>query len=382
MEKKKIFIIIGIILILCIGIFSAVLLKKSNNETKQEDITFSEYEMASIKAIADYKNKIKNPYSLEVFEIRVYKKNATDIIFDCKEIIENGKEERKLVEYSIGDGGNVQYLVDTSKAGQTSSNFGEQMLITIANVVRDEWDTDTDYTSIDKEKVLNNLDKANNENNNSLKEVASVDFSSLEQAISNKNLINAVNEHTKITKLNKNKEDTEKFANLTKDLQVLKDERKAELIQKVDGNYDDMTQDTIYTLKGSDNLFNEDVNLIPMLVQSSKDNLTFFGLQLGFVNESWIFFESLIVNVDGDLTEISSNYYDKTKEVITGGVFERCTLYTEKYSNFNNLVEKMINGNEIKIRFVGQAGKGNIDHVVTPSEKEHLKIFYELSLCL
>lgn len=393
MEKKKVFIIIGIIVILCIAFFSAVLLRKSNNETKQEDITFSEYEMASIKAVADYKNKIKNPHSLEVFEIRVYKKNATDIIFDCKEIIESGKEERKLVEYGLESDGNVKYLVNTSKAGQTSTNFGEQLEITIANAVKEEWDNDTDYTSIDKEKVLNNLDKANSENNSSSKEVKDVDFSQLEQAISNKNLINAVNEHSKISKMNKSKEDTEKFATITNDLQALKDERKAELLNKVDSSYDDMTQQTQYYFKGFEEYQKKCVNeafdkgekviVQPHISRDEGKNNTDFYMTFMLLKDSWIFFEDIIFNVDGELTNISKSNIEKYTEVIGNGlVSETAGMYLQKYSMFNELMEKIISGNEIKIRLVGKDAKGNVDFTLTETDKENSKNLYELSLCL
>lgn len=239
-----------------------------------------------------------------------------------------------------------------------------------------------------KDNNVANNDGNSTENTEQKEETKKSDYSALEndikKAINEKDIIKASSYYNvlKFSIENDKNADRTEYDKITNDLQTLKDERKAELLNKVDSSYDDMTQNTSYSLKGSENIFDEDTNVIPLLVKSSKNNLTVFGLQLGFVNESWIFFESLIVNVDGDLTEISSNYYDKTKEVITGGIFERCTLYTEKYPTFNTLMEKMIKGNEIKVRFVGQAGKGSIDHVVTPSEKENLKVLYELSLCL
>lgn len=239
-----------------------------------------------------------------------------------------------------------------------------------------------------KDNNVTNNDGNSTENTEQKEETKKSDYSALEndikKAINEKDLIKASSYYNvlKFSIENDKNADRTEYDKITNDLQTLKDERKTELLAKVDSKYDDMTNNTSYLLKGSENVFDEEVNLIPILVYSTANKMPVFGLQLGFVNESWIFFESLIVNVDGDLTEISSNYYDKTKEVITGGVFERCTLYTEKYPTFNTLVEKMIKGNEIKVRFVGKAGKGNIDHVVTASEKEHLKVLYELSLCL
>ncbi len=390
-NNKKIFIILGIILILIILGCLLFFIKKSHKETNesiQESIIFSDYEMASIKAITDYKTKMKNPNSLEVFEIRVYKKNATDIIIDCNEILENGKGERKLIEYVLEDNGNVTYLINTSKAGQTSSNFGEQMQITIANTIKSQWETDTDYTLIDKEKVLKNLD---NENINSTIKVENIDFSKLEQAISNKDLINAVNEHERITKLNKNKEDTEKFAKITNDLQALKDEKKAELLTKVDSSYDDMTQQTSYDFKGFNEYqekyvkeaFNsgEKVIIQPAII-SKEDNINFYMI-FTLIKDNWIFFDSMIFNIDGKITNISSSNFDKTTQVIGNGmVGEVAGMYLQKYPMFNALVEQIIRGNEIKIRLVGKDARGNVDFTLTQEDKENFKTLYELSMCL
>lgn len=236
----------------------------------------------------------------------------------------------------------------------------------------------------------NETPNTTDENNSIIEENTSKDeFSALEddieKAISEKNLIKATSSYTilKLTADNGGKVNNERYTKITNDLQSLKDERKAELLTKVDVAYDDMTLQTSYTVKGAKTLFDEDLHLMPVLKYDETNKIAIFGTQFGIVQDDWIFFDSLIINIDGDVTNISRNSFDKYTEAIGGGyIFEYSVLYLQKYPLFNALVEKMINGNEIKIRFVGKPEKGNADHIITVSEKENLAILYELSLCL
>jgi len=236
------------------------------------------------------------------------------------------------------------------------------------------------------------LKKGNNDitnigNTEQKEETKKSDYSALEndvkKAINDKDLIKASSYYTvlKFSMENDKNADTTEYDKITNDLQALKDERKAELLTKVNSSYDDMTQVTQYTVKGAKTEFDEDTHLMTVLAQDKTS--VAFGTQFGIVQEGWIFFDSLIVNVDGEVTNIAKNNIDKYTETIGGGyIFEYCAISIQKYPMFNALVEKMINGNEIKVRFVGKPEKGNVDHIITASEKESLAILYELSLCL
>lgn len=48
----------------------------------------------------------------------------------------------------------------------------------------------------------------------------------------------------------------------------------------------------------------------------------------------------------------------------------------------NTLVTDIINGKEVKIKLVGSNGKGSVDFTLTYTDKENLKVLYELLLCL
>lgn len=240
-----------------------------------------------------------------------------------------------------------------------------------------------------KDNNVANNDNSNTGNTEQKEETKKNDYSALEndvkKAINEKNLIKATSYYNvlKFSMENDKNADTTEYDKITNDLQALKDERKAELLTKVNSSYDDMTQQTQYTVKGAKTEFDEDVHLMPVLVYNDKEKITVFGAQFGIVQEGWIFFDSLIINVDGDVTNVARNNIDKYTETIGGGyIFEYCAMSTYKYPMFNTLMEKMINGNEIKVRFVGKPEKGNVDHKITTSEKENVAILYELSLCL
>ena len=239
--------------------------------------------------------------------------------------------------------------------------------------------------------ALRKNDKKVTANNNveNTEETTQNDYSALksdiEKAIKEKNLIQAVNYYNVLKFAIENDENANKseYDEIKNDLQALKDERKSELLTKVNSSYDDMTQQTRYTVKGAKTEFDEDVHFMPILGYDDKLKAPIFGIQFGIVQDNWIFFDSLIINIDGTITNIDEKNFDKYTDTIGGGyIFEYCAISSYNYPMFYALVENIINGNEVKIRFVGKESRGNVDFTLTQEEKENLKILYELSLCL
>ena len=181
-----------------------------------------------------------------------------------------------------------------------------------------------------------------------------------------------------------------------KDLQNLKDERKKELLKKVDSEYDDMTQETTYNYKGYEDyqkkcayeIYNtepyntrEKVIFNPLVTNKKDENTADFFMSFWLLRDNWIFFEKMIFNIDGNITEVSKDNIEKYTQVVEDGlVLEVAGLYLQKYPMINALVTDIINGNNVKVRLVGD-GKGNVDFTLTDTDKENLKLLFELSLC-
>lgn len=156
-----------------------------------------------------------------------------------------------------------------------------------------------------------------------------------------------------------------------------KEQKKTELLSKLDSKYDDMSNTTYISPKGIDTISRK-IHIAPYLAVSG--NIKTFYIDMGFQEDDWVFFKEITVNVDGDLTTLSVKYYDVQRDTIFGdGVYEFIPLSQSKYSNIFELTEKIINGNDVKIRFSGD--QYYTDYVITEKEKQGLKDIYELYKC-
>ncbi len=177
-----------------------------------------------------------------------------------------------------------------------------------------------------------------------------------------------------------------------------KENRKQELLAMTTSNYDDMQDETIIVPKGLSTRYvnvDWDMNIYPQISVEPSGKAGLFIIA-GFKQNDWIFFDSVIFNVDGKrFTWDLSGFNNTRREVFWGGIAE-WTLRTylpqetidiaEEYNLEHKcisgeLIEQMTqlsNANIAKMRF---QGKGYKDHVLTINEKANLKTFLELYDC-
>jgi len=165
------------------------------------------------------------------------------------------------------------------------------------------------------------------------------------------------------------------------DYQEQKEERKKELLSMTTHYYDDMSNTTIIVPKGYSTRYinvNWSINLEPRLIVSSSNKLelALLGINAGFKRSDWIFFDTITFKVDGTKFTWDTDYSDKKTQVVGGGQIAEWTVKSDLVSH--DLVGQMTmiaNSKSAKMRF---SGEGYIDHVVTTSEKNNLKILLEL----
>ena len=157
---KHIKIILVIIVIIIVGIIGFIAYNKKVEQDKiQAEIeanmlTDDEKMIATI--IKKYQKALKNPESMVIFEIRKYDKF---VLMDTSGQNGFGGTTRDIVSYSF-DG---MYLGNDSKADRkitTYTSSEDRLEIILAQGIKKNWNTKTDYLLMDKDKILRNLDQA------------------------------------------------------------------------------------------------------------------------------------------------------------------------------------------------------------------------------
>lgn len=162
------------------------------------------------------------------------------------------------------------------------------------------------------------------------------------------------------------------------DYQEQKKKRKKELLSMTTHYYDDMADSTTIVPKGYSTRYinvSWSINLEPRL-EVSKSGLALFVAYAGFNRSDWIFFDTITFNVDGTKFTWDTDYSDKKTQVLGGGEIAEWTI-RDSLTN-PDLIRQMTmiaNSKSAKMRF---SGEGYIDHVVTTSEKNNIKILLEL----
>lgn len=159
---KKNIKIISIVAIVLLAIIIGVIAynKKAEKEKIEEQIqaeTLTEDEKMVVKIVKDYKSALKNPESLQVFEIRKYDKF---VLMDTSGQNGFGGNTRSIVSYSL-DG---EYMGNDNKADRKVTKYTsaeDELEILVAQAIEKNWTTRTDYEVIDKDKILKNLDQEN-----------------------------------------------------------------------------------------------------------------------------------------------------------------------------------------------------------------------------
>jgi len=159
--KQHIKVISIIVIVLVIGLIGVITYNKIVEHNRQQaEIqanTLTEDEKMVATIVKKYQMALKNPDSMQIFEIRKYDKF---VLMDTSGQNGFGGNTRDVVSYSF-DG---TYMGNDSKADRTITKYTsteDRLEIVFAQAIKKNWNTRTDYTVMDKDKILRNLDQAN-----------------------------------------------------------------------------------------------------------------------------------------------------------------------------------------------------------------------------
>lgn len=158
-KNKKLIIIIGIIIVVCIAGFVAYNIKAEQDRIQAEiqANTLNDDEKMVAKIVKKYQSSLKNPESMQIYEIRKY---DSFVLMDTSGQNGFGGTTRDVVAYSF----DATYMGNDSKADRNVTKYTsteDRLEIILAQAVEKNWKNRTDYTVMDKDKILRNLDQAN-----------------------------------------------------------------------------------------------------------------------------------------------------------------------------------------------------------------------------
>lgn len=376
-NKKIVVIVVSILVIVCVivGLIVFLLTSKSSKELKYC------YEQINNYNIENFTKKIEENSTDDKFEEKAY--NQLFKAIDEKiNNIKNGQNDEKLSTM-------LNNLIKDEKYSKIKERLQDKLVLSqgystlnYANKEIEQGNYEKAYTYLkqaiqnQKDKNQNIVDIATNKQNEIKDKLKEQVISKAQNEITNNNYEKA-EEILLPYKDTDIQEITDLYNSIQNEMKQQKESKKAELLKNLDSKYDDMYNTTYISPKGISEISRK-IHIAPYL--SVQGNLKTFYIDMGFHEDNWIFFKEITVNVDGDLTTFSVRYNDIQRDTIWGdGIYEYIPLSQSKYANIFKLTEKIINGNEIKIRFSGD--QYYTDYVITDKEKQGLKDIYELYKC-
>ena len=95
-------------------------------------------------------------------------------------------------------------------------------------------------------------------------------------------------------------------------------------------------------------------------------------LRMGFIRDGWIFFEKVIVNIDGNVTQLSFRHFDVKRDVLSGNaISEYADVYADMSTvDYGALIKSMSKGKKVVVRFEGDQYRH--DFTMTKEQKNAL----------
>lgn len=133
------------------------------------------------------------------------------------------------------------------------------------------------------------------------------------------------------------------------------------VLENVEINYDDIENLATIYYKGLNDVSSQNY-IVPYITTKDKD----MNILLGFEKDGWLFFDEIIFNIDGEVEKL----YSLDPETSTlGGSKIRETIIKD-YDE--ELIDKLINAKEVKMRFSGK--NGELDYTLTDVDIKALKV--------
>lgn len=162
---KVISIIVIVLVVVAIGL--TIYNKKVEQDRIQAEIqanTLTDDEKMVAKVVNKLKSSLKNPESLQVFEIIYSKSSDTSatVIIDSSGQNGFGGSTRRRYMYLVKADGTITYWGDDDKADKTITKYtstSDSLEIASAKVVKEYWTKRENYVVADKDKIMKNLDQ-------------------------------------------------------------------------------------------------------------------------------------------------------------------------------------------------------------------------------
>lgn len=161
LKNNNKYIILGLVILALIIATITFIFIKSNK--------LSPLETKAVEILTDYKQKLKNPNSMQVFEIRYkqsYNKNNElyyKFYIDCAGQNGFGGNTRSIVYYTFDKDGKLSYLGDDDKADRTITKYtsnSDAIEITMAKLIQKEWNelNEQEDAKLNVKKILKKVE--------------------------------------------------------------------------------------------------------------------------------------------------------------------------------------------------------------------------------
>lgn len=161
LKGKKYYLILGLVIILLSISLIMFIVNKTNKLTPLE--------LKAVEILKDYKSKLKNPSSLQVFEIRYKESYNTnnELIYnfyiDCAAQNGFGGNTRSVIYYTVSNNEKLSFLGDDDKANMTISKYTsekDKIEIEMAKLIHQEWQAleDLKENNLSVEKIIEKVE--------------------------------------------------------------------------------------------------------------------------------------------------------------------------------------------------------------------------------
>ncbi len=160
LKGKKIYLILSLLIILILIIVITLFVIKNNKLTPLE--------LKAVNILNDYKSKLKNPDSLQVFEIRYKESYNTNnelidnFYIDCAGQNGFGGNTRNIIYYTINNKGELTFLGNDSKANMTVSKYTSEstkLEIALSKFIQQKWQEleETKRDDLNTQKIIKKI---------------------------------------------------------------------------------------------------------------------------------------------------------------------------------------------------------------------------------
>lgn len=154
-----------------------------------------------------------------------------------------------------------------------------------------------------------------------------------------------------------------------------KEQRKVQLLNKMKTNYDKIQEFTWYQHTNQPQYINTRSYMLPYIAKNNEG--IFLLTRFHYTGDDWIFFDEIVLWIDGDKHTVSFNFSDINRDNGRGYVWEEAHLTLSNIAEIQALKD-VGNSTETIIRFEGKDGIKYYDSTVSAADKQAILEVIEL----